>query len=704
MKRFTAVLIGLLCLPAYAEVVPAGYWDQPTEEESQITDDIAVQSDQETPVQKVSQSVIAPSTVSQRATAARTATRAVSSVKGTTSTRSAPSRAVASRNSATNIRSMANPNGGTVSSRQSSNSNVNEARTALTQSDTVNTALYTPVTARVAVRTSAIGSSISNTIRAATTSTSTTSSSTSSGTDMEELAQLTDFCKAQYFSCMDNFCDTLDDNQGRCSCSANIKSYQKIEDALKSATEELQNVALQIQYLGLTKDEVIALFSETEAEEVMSDNTDTTALKNDLDKIQKLIIDIKPSSSTSTDNAFDFDFSNFDFSLDSGLDLSSLFGTTSAISNQRGAELYKTASARCKTAVLDSCKKQGVDTTIVSNGYDLEIDKQCIVYEKALDDSNTQMKRTVMNAKSVLQKARLAVARNKNTYDMRGCISALDTCIQSDYVCGTDYDKCLDPTGKYIVDGNIVSNSTSDDILAGINGSWGDTGANAWEDIGLPTFISNNLGNFDTGNIVGFLETKIGNIDDDGLESGMCANVLKKCQNYTFTETGKTYNSKNSVVREFMYQALTQIKNRQDLLVEEYVSSCKSDVQSCLVSNNAIIGDTGLNIGYVSTAMANACNTIASTCAGASSTTGTASEMILDIACYTYDSTAAPQPSTGAWKIGSIACKCPYSTNWSPATKTCNCPANSTWNYDLGVCECTTGVMTTVSTTYSCII
>lgn len=703
MKRFTAVLIGLLCLPAYAEVVPVGYWDQPIEEETQVADDVAAQSDEQTPVQKISTTVAAPSAVSQRATAARSATRAVASVKGTTSTRSGPSRAVASRNSALSIRSMANPTG-TISSRQSSNSNVNEARAVLapTQYDTVNTALYTPTTARVAIRSSSIGSAISSTIRAATTSATTTSSSTSSGTDMEELAQLTDFCKAQYFSCMDNFCDTLDDNQGRCSCSANIKSYQKIEDALKSATEELQNVALQIQYLGLSKDEVIALFSETEAEEVMSDNTDTTDLKNDLDKIQKLIIDIKPSSSLSTDSAFDFDFSNFDFSLDSGLDLSSLFGTTSAISNQRGAELYKTASARCKTAVLDSCKKQGVDTTIVSNGYDLEIDKQCIVYEKALDDSNTQMKRTVLNAKSVLQKARLAVARNKNTYDMRGCISALDTCMQSDYVCGTDYDKCLDPTSKYIVDGEIVSNSTSDDILAGINDSWGDTGANAWEDIGLPTFISNNLGNFDTGNIVGFLETKIGNIDDDGLESGMCANVLKKCQNYTFTGTNNTYEPTNDVVREFMYQALTQIKNRQDLLVEEYVSTCKADVQSCLVSNGAIIGDTGLNVGYVSNSIYNACKIIASTCAGAASSTGTAAELIHEIACYTADN-GTPGIST-AWSISGEICTCPVGTTWSGATKTCNCPSTATWDYDLGECVCTdpSQTITPSGITYVC--
>jgi len=280
MKRFTAVLIGLLCLPAYAEIAPVDYWDQPEEAEVQVTDEVVAQPEEETPVKQVSQ----PAMVSPRATIGRSATRTMSSANGTTSTRAvaAPSRAVASRNSSASIRSMMNPNSGTVASRQSSSSNVNEARVG------TSSPLYNSTNARVAIRNSAgVGTRVATVTSGLTT---TSSSSTTSGTDMEELAQMTDFCKAQYFSCMDNFCNTLDDNEGRCSCSANIKNYQKVEDALKTATEDLQNVAMQIQYLGLNKDEVVALFSQTEAEEAMSENQDTTDLKNDLDKYENLLL------------------------------------------------------------------------------------------------------------------------------------------------------------------------------------------------------------------------------------------------------------------------------------------------------------------------------------------------------------------------------------------------------------------------------
>ena len=45
------------------------------------------------------------------------------------------------------------------------------------------------------------------------------------------------------------------------------------------------------------------------------------------------------------------------------------------------------------------------------------------------------------------------VKQNKNTYDLRGCVTALDECMRTDFVCGDDYENCLDPSGKYIVNG-----------------------------------------------------------------------------------------------------------------------------------------------------------------------------------------------------------------------------------------------------------
>ena len=47
------------------------------------------------------------------------------------------------------------------------------------------------------------------------------------------------------------------------------------------------------------------------------------------------------------------------------------------------------------------------------------------------------------------------VAQQKNAYDLRGCVNALDSCMQDDFVCGNDYENCLDPSGKYIVDGEL---------------------------------------------------------------------------------------------------------------------------------------------------------------------------------------------------------------------------------------------------------
>ena len=350
---------------------------------------------------------------------------------------------------------------------------------------------------------------------------------------------------------MDNFCNVLDDNQGRCTCSKNIKNYAKTEEALKAATEALQDVAQQIQYIGLSSDEIETLFTQTEAEIQMQSTQDNTQLKNDLDRIKNLIVDVKSgSASTVSDSGVGFDLSGLlDFSISStGFDLASLFGTstadTSSISNQRGEALYKTATTRCKAAVLTDCAAQGVDISIITNSYDLEIDKQCIAYERSLTDTNEEMAQTVRNAKSVLQRARLMVAQEKNAYDLRGCVNALDSCMQDDYVCGTDYEYCLDPTGKYIVDGEIVVGSTPGYVVSGTNisnpgaeyanntlyGTWYYDGKYAWGDGSLTEYIQNTVTSEPVykspDKISNFLQYKIGYINNKNKTHQWCIGGL----------------------------------------------------------------------------------------------------------------------------------------------------------------------------------
>ena len=635
MKRFIAVLSGLLVLPAFAEVAPI-YYDEVIEyfDEETSADDAV-----ETATPTVVAPVAAPSSVNPR-TANRNASRAVPSIGANVATRSNAGRVTATNRTTSNTvsartatnsavrsapsrvstraaRSASNGTQQIVSTRRAMQANTptTVARASIVQTDTVTKPLYT---GRVSSRASAVRARIPTVSAVSATSTTTESAATATQS-MDELAQIADFCKARYTSCMDNFCNVLDDNQGRCSCSKNIKNYAKTEDALKAATEALQDVAQQIQYIGLTSDEIETLFTQTEAEIQMQSTQDNTQLKNDLDRIKNLIVDVKSGSASSvSDSGMGFDLSGLlDFNIDStGFSLASLFGTTTAdtssISNQRGETLYKTAAARCKASVLTDCAAQGVDISVITNSYDLEIDKQCIVYERSLTDTNEEMTQTVRNAKSVLQRARLMVAQEKNAYDLRGCVNALDSCMQDDYVCGTDYEYCLDPTGKYIVDGGIVVGSTpgyvvSDDPMSapGVDYGTAKTLYSTWiydgnkyafgtdNDKGtLTEYINKTVSSTaqtGTSDIMSnYLLYKIG-YNEDGKNFGMCMSVLNKCQDYTYTGTNasnREYDPANNVVKEYLQRTLTKIKVAQDAIIADYAENCITNVSSCLATNN----------------------------------------------------------------------------------------------------------------------
>ena len=674
MKRLVAVISGLLVLPAFAEVAPEYFYQEmmaqyaaENPEMEFVTDsatdevaDVPEQSVDAQPVVPVVPTAVSPRNTSGRAAASRavasstttsarnvanrataaTTARTVSARPAvvntkTTSSRAAvttPSRAAASRTARSASNTVANRPTTTVRSTTASvpgvttraasaqKNNSNTARASIVQTDTVNTPLYISgdTTSRVSTRSTNVSARVPTIRVGSTTSTGTSETSTSSTISMDELAQLTDYCKAQYVACMDNFCNVLDDNQGRCSCSANLDNYAETEAALKQATEDLQEVAQQIQYIGLTAEEVETLFTQTEAELQMQSSTDNSQLKNDLDKIKSLIVDVESGrASSSSSGGLSFDLSGLlDFTIDStGFDLGSLLGMsttdTSSISNQRGEKLYDTAAARCRASVLNSCQAQGVDITVITNAYDLEIDKACIAYERALTESNDQMASTVRNAKSVLQRARLLVAQQKNQYDLRGCVTELDNCMQDDFVCGDDYENCLDPSGKFIVNGEIVVGSepgAPGDALAAIYDAWeyGDSGArkNAWglsssdtdDKVSagtlaeyITTTVTSSVPSGTSTDMSAFLQNKIGYHDDgDGKNYGMCIAVLNRCQDLTYEGTGqnKKYIPNNNVIKEYLNRTLVQIKSAQDTILADYAEDCITDVASCLTQNN----------------------------------------------------------------------------------------------------------------------
>jgi len=702
VKRFIAVLSSLLVLPAFAEVVPV-YYDDVIE----YTDDMIDESAQQPVEEETTQNVAQKPTAAKRNVAGRSTSRAISAgsanksgTRTNTSTRvvSTSPRNAQKTQRGTISRTTRTPTGAnrvqtTTATRSRGTTVTSRAAAGSTRTNVKNK----PVTARVSAtgnvisgtrtNTSAIDtptvmlsdsadaiynpsettSARSATSRRSTTRTSLTlgavsSSSTSlpkltsediaeTTTTLDAVSDLTEYCKAQYAQCMDNYCNILDDAQGRCSCSSNIQKYQETEKTLAEISEKYKDVIQKIKYIGLTANQIATLFTETEAEIAMSQTykEDQTKLKTDLEDIRKMIVDvsdIKKSNQSSSENGLFIDTSGlFDFSDSESFDFSSFLNENKSASQLRGAALFKTATQRCKTAVLDSCTDQGIDANVITNSYDLMIDKQCIEYTRALNEENAEMRRKVRNAQIILQQARLMLAQQKNTYDLRGCVAALDECMQDEYVCGDDYKLCLDPTGKYLANGEIVKGGTPGiaggspvttktlgDIsdtktwvscgMYGLYSTWdydnpklasptseSCSGKNAWGSgatESLNAYIDEKVKAWkekykdttkqEINDMATFLLSRVGYVEKNNKKGdkqnyGMCSSVLEQCQDYTFEYTNKKqqddkYLPDNEVIRQYLAMALTKIKLEQDSILADYAESCWSDVYSCLSTNS----------------------------------------------------------------------------------------------------------------------
>jgi hypothetical protein len=402
---------------------------------------------------------------------------------------------------------------------------------------------------------------------------------------LEQTAALNKSCQEQYNDCMDQFCSVIDANQKRCSCSSNLSKYSKVEKAVKDANSQLNEVAQNIRYVGLSADEISAIMSATEAEEALSGTVDTTETRSMLTQIENMIKDPTTTSSSSyvSDSYglldIDLDFSSNDTSDLFSLDF--LTDTSNGFSSLRGKDLYNAAKKRCAT-VISQCKEVGATSQQITGNYDLAIDKDCIAYEQGLTKMNETLLSNVRSATRMLQKARLAVMQNQNTYDARECIGALENCMTDDMVCGDDYAKCLDPTKQFIDEnGNVVlgrninyiqkfmENYNNADITQSfLSGAYG-------------TAISNDncATNASDGRcVVKYLLDKIG-VGKKVTDGGLCRPVLDKCRAYTY-DNG-TYQPYNDVVRNYIQRAMVNIKSAQYKIVSDYASTCLNDIASC---------------------------------------------------------------------------------------------------------------------------
>ncbi|MBO7042515.1 MAG: hypothetical protein J6W08_01460 [Alphaproteobacteria bacterium] len=432
---------------------------------------------------------------------------------------------------------------------------------------------------------------------------------------LEKTSDLNNTCQQQYNECMDQFCSVVDTNQKRCSCSANLDRYERAQKAVQEANTELNDVAQQIRYVGLSADEIRAIMSATEAELELSKTKDNTQTRSMLDDIADMIKDPTASVTTTSNNSSLLEL-DFDFSSDSA-DLFSLdlFNSSSNdIASKRGTALYNEAKKRCK-AVLNRCKDAGGTESQISGNYELAIDKDCLAYEQGLDKLNQTLLNNVRSAKLMLQKARLAVLQNKNEYDAKDCIAALDKCMLDDMVCGEDYLKCLDPTKRYIDEnGNVVlgrniANIT--DFMTNYNN------ANITAETIKSSSNDTSCSNHDGACIVNYLMQKIGT-GQSVKDGGLCRPVLDKCQYYTYESNTKkaVYKPYNDIVVNYVKRAMVNIKAAQSRIISNYASTCMADVEECYNQQNTQITSwtTSASVDNIYRVMTGACYNVALTC------------------------------------------------------------------------------------------
>jgi hypothetical protein len=459
---------------------------------------------------------------------------------------------------------------------------------------------------------------------------------------LENTAELNKSCQQQYNECMDQFCSVIDANQKRCSCSANVSKYAKVEEAVKDANVQLNDVAQRIRYVGLSADEIRAIMTETEAEEVLSGTRDTSETRDMLTEIEALIRDPKVSTSSynSEGSSFGLDL-NLDFSSDSSADIFSLdflnMGKSEDLSSMRGADLYNAAKKRCNV-VLTQCKDAGATANQITGNYDLAIDKDCIAYERGLTKMNETLISNVRSANLMLQKARLAVLQDKNKYDAKACIGALEECMTDEMVCGEQYYKCVDPTKRYIDEnGKVVLGQKISNIMAfmeGYNNGGIDKGFLAGA---YATSIDEQVCADPSANdgrcVVKYLLTKIGT-KQKVTEEGLCRAVLDKCQAYTYDSNAK-YIAYNDIVTNYVQRAMVNIRAAQYNIISEYASNCMSDIADCynqqVTQVNSWSSTASLNSIY--NVMRGACRNVALTCS---------------YAVFDSDNVSCPSGSTGA--------------------------------------------------------
>ena len=486
-------------------------------------------------------------------TSTRTTTAATG---GTTVTARDGGQSVSARSSNSTVSRSATQRPSSTVSRSATTTQkvVNTGRSATTRQNVVSAG---GTTARTASTNNVVRSATANTARAGTVSSvvgsprgTSTARATAVFNDISKIGGGYAECREAYATCMDQFCANANDTYRRCFCSSKYTDFRNTEDALNEAIDLLaQFENNNLTAVGLSAEEVSAMYSATEGEQAIK--KDTSAAAQMLEEISDLLSGNKETTTTSNSNAslgiISVDFTSNMDDIWSGTG-DSIFDTVNSgvdLSTLEGESLYNQAHSQCIKLITDSCENNAV-LTMAKSAYAIMITQDCNIYEKKINSQKETVAQTVRTAEKYLREARLEEYRAHNSADVNECIAKVKSAITSDSVCGANYKMCLDlGTGAYI-------NSTTGEVI-----------------------YSERL--FKLQDLI----TLNGTSDDVLAQNSSVSTYLDSKRKFAESALDTCRDISDIVWEEFKRQALIEIAQAQDEKIEEAKMSCVSVIAEC---------------------------------------------------------------------------------------------------------------------------
>ncbi|MDR1360719.1 MAG: hypothetical protein LBJ18_00185 [Rickettsiales bacterium] len=348
-------------------------------------------------------------------------------------------------------------------------------------------------------------------------------------------------CREVYYQCMDEFCANKNSQLKRCACSTRVhefdgvaKQMTKVEDAMLDFNERLLTVNME-------KEDAAAI-SKATAGELAFQQDDKSASKKILDEISKKL------KSSTADNEMNRNMAAISLSLDmdSAFDtIDSLMGANTA--TKEGAALYNAALPVCREMAAEVCDSADA-AAIAESGYQMMIEQDCNTVSKAYDTKMAQAKDKVFESSALLDMSRLDIYQKRNSDDILTCKKKMLDYMADPAVCGVGLGKCLDTTGRYIDPATGAAFLTP--YLADLaNSITRPTSEQKWSTVpGNSAFVS-------------FLNKKKKYLEP----------AMENCQKISDT-----------VWRDFIDDAIAQIKLAQGAKLEEMRQSCTTLTTQCL--------------------------------------------------------------------------------------------------------------------------